>query len=161
MTTPCWKQLKFALDLCRAKKFLTCDPLKTCHKFPQFEFRRALTSVISIFSTRDKCILVVILNNYKTVWGNLEIPFLVWVIFNNIFSHKKRDTILFKIKYLFFSDLCELVLAKNWRGDKFFKFRRLKFWERQFFSRGIIWLNIWHYFIIKLFVSLIDLKMMH
>ena len=29
--------------------------------------------------------------------------------------------------------LCELKLTKNWPGDKFFNFRKLKFWERQLF----------------------------
>ena len=27
----------------------------------------------------------------------------------------------------------ELELSKNWPGDKFFKLRNLKFWERQFY----------------------------
>ena len=33
------------------------------------------------------------------MWANLKIPFLLWVIFNNIFSHENWGTILFKMRY--------------------------------------------------------------
>ena len=32
---------------------------------------------------------VVIINDYKIIFGNLELPFLQWVISNNVFSHEK------------------------------------------------------------------------
>ena len=33
--------------------------------------------------------LVVIINDYKTMWGNLEVPFVLWVKFNNVFYKKE------------------------------------------------------------------------
>ena len=42
-----------------------------------------------IFSKWAKRSLVVIINYYKTVWANLMIPFLSWVMLNNILSHEK------------------------------------------------------------------------
>ena len=53
------------------------SPQNTCQKFALFELRRAPDSVINIFSKWDKRTLVVIINDYKTELGNLEIPFLL------------------------------------------------------------------------------------
>ena len=39
------------------------------------------------------------INDEETKWGNLEIPFLLLVISNSVFSHEGPDTILFKMKY--------------------------------------------------------------
>ena len=37
--------------------------------------------------------LAAITNEYKTVWGNLETPFLPWVIFNNELAHKQYNSV--------------------------------------------------------------------
>ena len=41
------------------------------------------------YCTRDKRTLVAIINNYKTVWNDLDILFISWVIFSNFFLHEK------------------------------------------------------------------------
>ena len=54
--------------------------------------------------------------------------------------------------------LRELELPKNWPGDKFFKLRKSKLWERQFFSI-VTFKQIFDIpFLINLFISLIELK---
>ena len=63
-----------------------------CQNYAQFELRWAPDSVINIFSKWDRCILVVIINDYKTVWGNLEILFLSQVLFNNVHEKAKYNS---------------------------------------------------------------------
>ena len=60
-------------------------------KSVQFELRWALNSVISA--------LEVIINDYKTMQGNLEILFLSWVLSNNVFSHEKQFEVQFCLKH--------------------------------------------------------------
>ena len=61
--------------------------------FPKFQLQK------SIFFKVGKTYPCSIINEYKAVWGNLEIPFLSWVSFNNVFSHEKKNGVKFCLKW--------------------------------------------------------------
>ena len=66
----------------------------------QFELCRAPDSINNIFSKKDKLALVVVINDYKIMWGNLR-----FILYNDLhsltsFHMKKRGTILLEMKYL-------------------------------------------------------------
>ena len=128
----------------------------------------------------DKCTLAVIINDFKTVWENLETLFLSWVIFNKIFSLEKSRHNFVKneisqerninLKKLFFSrplgfKLTKEVLQFNdvytgWsptKTDLETKFSNLENWECQFLSVETLSADIWYSFFVNLFISVIDL----
>ena len=76
---------------------LTCLPKKTCQKFVHFELRQAPDSLRNIFSKRDKPILVLIINNYKT---GVRQFFFYYELYSIMSFHMKLGTILLKMEYL-------------------------------------------------------------
>ena len=75
--------MKTSLELA-PKMFIILSPLKKMSQICSMS-----TSVSSIFSDENCFIstLAVIINDYKAVWGILEILFQSWVIFNIVSSH--------------------------------------------------------------------------
>ena len=147
---------------------INLSPQKICQKFAQFELWRAPDSIIKTFSKWDKHTLALIKNDNKIVWGNLEIPFLSWVIFNIVFSHEKTGNNsdqnevsqkgninrkkascgffpkpqIFKLQQVLkFNDICLIWSSPKINLETNFS----KFGERQFFSIGTA-VNIWHSF---------------
>ena len=132
----------------------------------------------------DKCTLVVIINDFKTMWENLDTLFQSWVIFNKIFSLEKSGHNFVKNeisqerninwKKLFFSRPPSFKLPKEvlkfndiytgWsppKTDLETKFSNLENWECQFLSVETISADNWHSFFINLFISVIDLRNIH
>ena len=55
----------------------------------------------------------------------------------------------------------ELELSKQWARDKFFKLRKWKFWERQFFSLVTFKWKLDIPLLINLFIPLIERRKIH
>ena len=118
------------------KHSLLVSPIKSVKDLPKLEIWQVPDSVSNICSNRGKRTFAVIINDYKIVYGNLEIS--KWVIFSNVFLHEKtghksdKKWNISKTKQY----KRELQVAKNWPGDEYFKHGKSKFWERPFFSKG-------------------------
>ena len=155
--------MKFALEII-CNQF--ASPRKSIKNLPSFELWRVWFSK-QYFSKWDKRSSVVIKNYYKTTWGNFQIPFPSWFIFNNVFSHENKmnsgkNKIFqkyninakrsrkcffdcwflrsFKIQW----HLCNLELTKNFD----FNLGKFKFWKLLSFSVGaflylLIYLLLW------------------
>ena len=76
------------------KHSLLVSPIKSVKDLPKLEIWQVPDSVSNICSNRGKRTFAVIINDYKIVYGNLEIS--KWVIFSNVFLHEKRGTSLIK-----------------------------------------------------------------
>lgn len=109
-------------------------PKKTVKNLPSLNFGELQIQQSIFFSKTDKRTLLAILNDYETVWGNLEIPFMSWLIFNNFFSLEKTGqnfprSLIFKLEQeaLKFNKICV-----RWSSQKTYletNFLKLENWS--------------------------------
>ena len=109
---------------------INLSPKKIFQIFGKFEVWQAPDAVNKIFLLWDKPTLLVLINEYKKVRGNLEVPFLSWVLFTNVFSHEK--TVYNSVK-----NVSELV--RNWPGNKSLK---ITFTDQRWQLQEIWW-HLW------------------
>ena len=105
-------------------------------------------------------VYIFVLQNAWTLWiWNAITPFKIKIIQK---AHKVLLTVVWFLSCN--SMISALVRApQNWPGDKFFKTRKSKFWER---LNSKLYANIWHYHLLNnlfisflnQFISLIELK---